>query len=106
MAALIPPAIKALKGGNLKRFAEILEEEWVVKKNLTAGVTTPHLETMYARAKKAGAWGGRVSGAGGGGFMFFLAPPSKHRAIRKALRKFKEEHFQFVPTGNTVLISE
>ncbi|MBI4085876.1 MAG: GHMP kinase [Candidatus Liptonbacteria bacterium] len=105
MSDIVEPATKALKRGNLKRFAEYLFEEWTIKKNLSSGVTTRKLEDMYATAVRAGAWGGRVSGAGGGGFIFFFAPPSRHAAIRKALKNYEEFPLRFTEEGSEVLYS-
>ncbi|MFH1246700.1 MAG: GHMP kinase [Candidatus Liptonbacteria bacterium] len=105
MSDLVPDATRALQKGDLKLFAEFLYKEWMIKKNLTAEVTTPQLEKMYKLASSAGAWGGRVSGAGGGGFMFLLAPPGKHAAIKKALKDYAIANFRFTGEGaKTILI--
>ena len=57
-----------------------------IKKRFTAGITTPKIDAIYEKAKSAGALGGKVSGAGGGGFMFFFAKPDKRYATTKALQ--------------------
>lgn len=76
----------ALLTDNLDDFGLLLDEAWESKKHFTAGITTPKIDAIYERAKSAGALGGKVSGAGGGGFMFFFAKPDKRYAITKALQ--------------------
>jgi D-glycero-alpha-D-manno-heptose-7-phosphate kinase len=74
MKALTIQAKDALLRGRLETFAEILHEEWVAKKRTSESVTTPHIDEMYEEARKLGSLGGKVSGAGGGGFMFLYCP--------------------------------
>ena len=106
MAGLVEPAARAFAAGDFKRFAELLYKEWTIKKNLGPGVTNNEIETMYAKAKRAGAWGGRVSGAGGGGFLFMLAPQSRHGAIRRALKKYDEFPLHLTDEGTILVLRE
>ncbi len=62
-----------------------LDAGWALKRRLAPGVTTPDIDALYARARDAGAWGGRLTGAGGTGFLFLMAPPGRHSAIAAAL---------------------
>jgi D-glycero-alpha-D-manno-heptose-7-phosphate kinase len=76
---------QALLLGRVVEVAEILDEGWLHKKNTASTVTTPELDAVYDAAKAAGAIGGKVSGAGGGGFMMFLVDPRKRHGVLKAL---------------------
>ncbi|WBQ10199.1 hypothetical protein L2D01_00170 [Hyphomonadaceae bacterium ML37] len=62
-----------------------LDAGWALKRRLAPGVTTPQIDALYERAREAGAWGGRLTGAGGSGFLFLMAPPERHSAIAAAL---------------------
>lgn len=66
---------------------ELFDKTWRIKKNLTNDISSDYINDTYDAALRAGAYGGRLLGAGGGGFMVFIAPPEKHNAIKNALRK-------------------
>lgn len=72
-----------LAAGDLRRCGVILESAWSFKRRLCS---TPQIDAWYNAARKAGAWGGKLCGAGGGGFLLFLAPPDRHTAIADALQ--------------------
>ena len=75
----------ALLRGDIARLAEILNRSWLAKKRTAAGISTELIDQLYARALAAGAIGGKVSGAGGGGFMMFITPPARRIAVLRAL---------------------
>ena len=75
----------ALLRGDVPQMAHILNRSWIAKKNTAAGISNPLIETLYACAHSAGAIGGKVSGAGGGGFMMFLVPPERRVEVIRAL---------------------
>lgn len=62
----------------------VLDDAWSIKRRLASGITTAQIDDWYTAARKAGAWGGKLLGAGGGGFLLFLAPPDRHAAIAAA----------------------
>ncbi len=66
----------------LREFGELLDRAWAAKRNLDAGITNPEIDGIYAAGRAAGAWGGKLLGAGGGGFMLFFAPPEAHPKLR------------------------
>lgn len=68
---------------------KLLHRSWQIKRLLTDKITTEKLDLIYDIAYKAGAYGGKVLGAGGGGFLMFLAPPEKHMKIKEALSELK-----------------
>ncbi len=91
---------EALLFGELDRIGEIFDFGWQAKKNLAEGVTNPHLDALYAAALSAGATGGKVSGAGGGGFMVLYCPGSTcHRVRREIERGFGGQFKRYQFTG-------
>lgn len=76
---------QALLKGRIADVGAILDESWLHKKRTASAVTTPELDAVYESAKAAGAIGGKVSGAGGGGFMMFLVDPRKRHSVLRAL---------------------
>jgi D-glycero-alpha-D-manno-heptose-7-phosphate kinase len=71
-------------------FSEIglfLQQQWELKRTLTDSVSSDHINSIYTDAIKAGAYGGKLMGAGGGGFFMFLAPPDAHQRIKEALKQ-------------------
>ncbi|RAP40750.1 dehydrogenase [Rhodovulum viride] len=77
---------RALMTGDFDGLAAILHHSWAAKKATAATVSSPHIEEMFAHALAHGAEAGKVSGAGGGGFMFFLVDPPRRFALIEALR--------------------
>lgn len=71
--------------GNLDAIGEILNENWELKRSLTDGISTQSIDDWYASGLKAGASGGKLLGAGAGGFLMFYAPPDRHEAICRAV---------------------
>lgn len=68
---------------------KLLDHSWEIKRSFAAGVSSREIDSLYAVARGAGAWGGKLLGAGGGGFMMFLAPPKRHEGIKEALRPLR-----------------
>jgi D-glycero-alpha-D-manno-heptose-7-phosphate kinase len=77
----------ALLRGRLTEFAELLHEEWQAKKQLSERITTPHLDELYDAARKEGALGGKVAGAGGGGFVLLYCPFDRKHQVANRLRQ-------------------
>ena len=80
--------------GNISGLGEILDYGFQQKKMLAKGISTPEIETLYDTALKAGATGGKISGAGGGGFMFFYCPNNTKYNVIKALDELKMGYHQ------------
>jgi D-glycero-alpha-D-manno-heptose-7-phosphate kinase len=76
---------EALLGGRMREIAEILARSWAAKKQTAQGISNPRLESLIAAAERAGAWAGKVSGAGGGGFMMFVTAPEDRPTLIEAL---------------------
>lgn len=79
---------EALLRGQLDKIGEILDFGWHYKKQMANGITNPQLDAIYEAAKIAGATGGKISGAGGGGFMTFYCPGNTRTQVAKALTQF------------------
>jgi D-glycero-alpha-D-manno-heptose-7-phosphate kinase len=77
----------ALLLGDIPRVAEILDRSWAAKKETAASISNPHIERLYGVGRNAGAVAGKVSGAGGGGFMMFIVPPENRMAVVEALNR-------------------
>ena len=71
-------------------FGQILDEGWQLKRCLASTITTGDIDRWYEGARQAGALGGKLCGAGGGGFLLFLAPPSHQEQVRKVMGGLKE----------------
>ena len=94
---------RELQSNRVASFGEIIHEGWVLKKSLTGGISTNLIDDWYAKARKAGAVGGKLLGAGAGGFLMFHAPPEKHEAIARSLSKLRRMDFRFEPQGSRII---
>ena len=92
---------EAILKGNLDEIGYIFDYGWQFKKQMAEGITNPLIDEIYETAKKAGATGGKISGAGGGGFMMFYCPGNTRYKVIEALQKFRGEfrRFQFTKYG-------
>lgn len=94
---------EALLTGKLENVGDILDLGWQNKKKMAPGISNAVIDELYAAAKSAGATGGKISGAGGGGFMMFYCPNNTRYQVRAALEKFggQFKDFQFTKHGLT-----
>ncbi len=92
-----------LEHKGLEQLGKLLDEGWQLKRSLGFGISDAATDRWYGRAREAGAWGGKVLGAGGGGFLLLLAPPGRHAAIREALGRPRELPFQIDPSGSRII---
>ncbi len=92
---------EAVLKGELDKIGEILDYGWWYKRQMAQGITNPVIDKIYETAKKAGAKGGKISGAGGGGFMMFYCPKNTRFTVMEALQELGGEvrEFQFVKNG-------
>jgi D-glycero-alpha-D-manno-heptose-7-phosphate kinase len=92
---------EALLKGELWKIGEILDFGWQFKKNMAAGITNSFIDDIYSTAMQHGATGGKISGAGGGGFMFFYCPGTTRSAVIEALKKFggQTKRYEFTSNG-------
>jgi len=90
--------------GNLRRFGELMDVHWQAKKQLSSGITNPQIDAWYDLAKRNGAIGGKISGAGGGGFLMLYCEDSKPQ-LRDAMHRagLRELSFRFEFEGSKVV---
>ncbi len=96
---------KALESGDTAAFGELMHEHWEHKKRRTAGVSNPQIDEWYDLGRRNGALGGKLVGAGGGGFLMFYA--EDHRRLRSAMTAagLEEIRFRFDFEGTKVLFA-
>ncbi len=96
---------KALESGDLTEFGRLLDESWQIKKNLAKGISNPRIDKMYELAKKNGALGGKLTGAGGGGYFMVYCDKPHQKAVTKALVKegLSPLDFHFDKKGATII---
>jgi len=92
---------EALLKGEFDKIGEVLSDGWFYKKRMAPGITNAYLDEIYDIAMKAGATGGKISGAGGGGFMVFYCPNNSRSNVINALKAYKGkiQRFDFTNTG-------
>jgi D-glycero-alpha-D-manno-heptose-7-phosphate kinase len=93
-------------GRHLDEFGKLLHEGWKVKRSLTQKISNPHIDEIYEAGLSAGALGGKLLGAGGGGFMLFFVPPERQAAVRLRLSKLLCIPFRFSNKGSQVVVHE
>jgi D-glycero-alpha-D-manno-heptose-7-phosphate kinase len=93
-------------GGDIRAFGELLHEAWTAKRSLGAGVSNPDVESMYDEARARGAIGGKLIGAGGGGFMLLFVPPAARRAVRETFYRLIHVPFKFSTGGSQIIFFE
>ena len=96
----------ALAANDLSGFGEMLHQGWLAKKQMALGISTSLIDEWYQLAQKHGAIGGKITGAGGGGFLLFYAPASRHVEIKKALIDLQPVNFRFEPQGSKIIYVE
>ena len=92
-----------LQKSNLEAFGQIIHEGWERKRSLTGEISSPEIDRWYSRARGAGAVGGKLLGAGSGGFMMFYAPRERHEAIEEALGELRRIPVRFEMTGSRII---
>ena len=90
----------------IKDLGKLLHESWKLKRSLSTKVSTPQIDEIYETGIKAGAIGGKILGAGGGGFILFFAAPENHNKIRERLKNLVHVAFHFDNTGSKIVVYE
>ena len=103
LRALADEARKLLQEGRITRFGELLHEGWLLKRSLHSGISSSDIDKVYARARKAGAEGGKILGAGGGGFLLLYVKRNNQAQVRKAMRGWREVSIEFEPEGSKII---
>jgi D-glycero-alpha-D-manno-heptose-7-phosphate kinase len=101
---MVNEAFAILSGDtDLTEFGKLLHESWKLKKSLSPKVSNPYIDTIYYTAKKNGAIGGKILGAGGGGFILFFVKPEKREKLKEALHFLLHVPFRFDTLGSQVI---
>jgi D-glycero-alpha-D-manno-heptose-7-phosphate kinase len=104
MRDLVDESLAILNSNNdLTAFGELLDEAWRAKKGLSAAVTNSDVDDLYQEAKAAGALGGKLLGAGGGGFMLLFVPPDRQQEVRERLSGSLIVPFKFEYSGSQII---
>jgi D-glycero-alpha-D-manno-heptose-7-phosphate kinase len=103
MKALAYTALKELTAGNIDVLGPLLDESWQMKKRLASHISNDAIEGCYRTALKAGALGGKITGAGGGGFLLLYCPYEKRESVRAGLSHLRELPFEIEPDGSKVI---
>src|SRR5262249_52928881 len=90
-------------GRDLNAFGHLLDQAWQTKKALESSITDPGIDDCYERGRRAGALGGKLLGAGGGGFLLFFCEPHLQDRLRAELRDLQELPFSFAPEGSQII---
>jgi len=98
-------ARRELEAGNIDTLGHLLHESWLLKKQLASRISNGVIEEAYQAARGAGALGGKILGAGGGGFMLLYCPYERREAVRLAMKDFQELPFQLEPDGSKVIFN-
>lgn len=96
-------AQKSIEDNNLLDIGKMLDDAWQIKKGLASKISNNEIDEMYNIAKKAGAIGGKILGAGGGGFLMLYAMEEKQNDVRKVLNKYREVDIKFEPQGSKII---
>ena len=96
-------AILTDKNRNLDEFGELLDETWRMKRQTGSSVSTDHIDALYRKGIEAGALGGKLLGAGGGGFLVFYVPEEKQEYVKKAMSDLMYIPFEFEEGGTRVI---
>ncbi len=92
-----------MSNASLNDFGKLLHEGWQLKKSLSSKITTSFIDDIYITARKAGATGGKLLGAGGGGFILFFVKPELQPKVKKSLKHFLHVPFTFEHFGSQVI---
>lgn len=93
------------RNGNIDKVGEVLHKGWLYKKQLASRISNSSIDDVYESAIKAGAIGGKIAGAGGGGFMLLYCPPEYQAAVRETLSEMKELPFNLERDGTKVIFN-
>ena len=103
MSSLSYEGEKILRSGKLEDFGRLLDHGWKLKSSLSGGISNDSVDECYARALKAGALGGKLLGAGGGGFVLLYVEPENREKLKQALSGMLRVPFRFENDGTTII---
>jgi D-glycero-alpha-D-manno-heptose-7-phosphate kinase len=102
---LVQEGQDALEAGELDHFGLLLNQGWALKKQLASKISNHTLDQLYCTALRAGALGGKITGAGGGGYLLLYCPPQSQDSVRSALSALPELRFRLESDGSKVILN-
>jgi D-glycero-alpha-D-manno-heptose-7-phosphate kinase len=106
MRAMAYEGLEILTGDRpWRQFGELLDRAWEAKRTLDAGVSNAEINETYERGRQAGAWGGKLLGAGGGGFLLFFAPEEAHPKLRETFPSHQLLQVKLNAPGSQIIFS-
>lgn len=105
MRNLVPKLEEFLVDGKFDKLGVLLHENWLLKKSLVSTISSSDIDKIYQQAIEAGALGGKLCGAGGGGFLLLYVPKTKHDAVRSVLKDYRELPFMLDPYGSRIIFN-
>lgn len=106
MVDLCDPFSDLITEGNIEGIGEVLDYGWNLKKSILETISNSSIDILYDRGKKAGAFGGKLMGAGGQGFLLFCAPKDRHSSIKEELKELRELDISFDQSGTQVVYKD
>jgi D-glycero-alpha-D-manno-heptose-7-phosphate kinase len=107
MKDLVDESLEILNGDqSLDGFGHLLHEAWLTKRSLSSKVSSPEIDGLFDKAMEAGALGGKLTGAGGGGFLLLFVPPDKQDDVKQTLNNLIHVPFNFEPSGSQIIFYE
>ena len=103
--AQVPEVETALTDGNMNKIGRLMQAGWEWKKQMAGRISSVEIDALYESALDAGATGGKVAGAGGGGFLLLYCPPDRQSAVREVLAEMKELPFSLERDGTKVIFN-
>ena len=106
--AMVDRAMDVLrdKSGTVRELGEMLHKSWMLKRELAGSVSNPRIDEIYEAGRAAGAIGGKLLGAGGGGFMVLLVEPDRRECVRERLKDLIQVSVGFDNTGSKIVLYE
>lgn len=106
MVKMVEEAESALANDNLQKWGYLLDKAWELKKQMSNQISNSLIDEMYEKGKRAGAVGGKVLGAGGGGFLLLYVPEEKQEEVKRELKDYRQIEFQFENEGSRIIFME
>lgn len=106
MLEMVGDAETVLGKGDLDQWGKMLDKAWDMKRSLASKISNSDIDSMYEKAKIAGAAGGKILGAGGGGFLLLYVSDENKEGVRNAMKGYKEVDFEFENEGSRIIFME
>ena len=103
MHSMVDQAVSLLSQGDVRAFGKLLHEAWLLKRELATDVTNANIDNLYAKARAAGAYGGKLMGAGKAGFLIFIVPPDRRDDVKAALQPLRYVPISLDDSGCSLL---